>query len=175
MSSVFFFMWCPKCLLSSLCGVRNVFCPPWVVCEIMSSVFLMWCPKYLLSSLSGVRNNVFCLPYVVTEMSSVFRMWCPKCLLFSSICCRERKCPSVMHMSLLFLSGDFTVYSLRKICLIRTVVNIACMLVGRLISATCLGRIVETECKQRNSSYNTLHSPTHASTKDPRTYCFLKI
>jgi hypothetical protein len=107
-------------------------------------------------------------------MSSAFLMWCPKCRLFSSICCRERRCSSVMHMSVLFLSGSFTVYLLRKIGLIRTVVNIACMPVG-LISATCLGRRVETECKQHSNHYNKVHNTTHVSTKDPRTCYFLKI
>ena len=80
-------------ILSSLCGVRNVFCLPCVVSE-MSSVFLVWCPKCLVflvwrpeclvSSLCGVRN-VLCLPCVVSGMSCVFLVWCPKCLL-SSLC-----------------------------------------------------------------------------------------
>ena len=63
----FFPMWCPKCLLSSLCDVRNVFCLPCVVSE-MYSVFPMQCPECLLTSLCGVRN-VFCLPHVLSGMS----------------------------------------------------------------------------------------------------------
>ena len=171
MSSVFpmwcpkclvFPMLCPKCLQPSLCGVRNVFSLPYVVSE-MSSAFLMLCPKCLQPSLCCVRN-VSCLPYVVPEMSSVFPFLCPKCLRLPYVVPEMSSafliwCPKCLLSSLCdVLSGSFTIYSLRKIGLIRTVMNVACMQVGLLIRATCLGRTAETNCQRRSKHYNTVHN-----------------
>jgi hypothetical protein len=133
-----FLMWCPKCLLSSSCHVRNVFS-------------LMWCTKCLLSSLHGVRN-VSCLPYIVSETSSVFL----------ALLSRTQMSLFLYNISQCFFSLELcrlrsTFYSLPKIRLIRTVVNILCMQVGLLIRTTCLGSTVETEYKQSSKHYNTVY------------------